>query len=103
MSFTVVPIHNLSLPSGSLIPFGNDVVLQDVPEWLKRDKGTLHRLSEEERTSTLDSTHAWVASYDAKAIGEPDPRWKGSTQKSIQELKLDSIVVANFAMWLILP
>jgi hypothetical protein len=31
MSFTVVPLHNLDLPAGTIIPFGTKFVLQDVP------------------------------------------------------------------------
>lgn len=35
MSFTVVPLHNLSLPLGTRIPFGADFTLQEIPPWVK--------------------------------------------------------------------
>ena len=34
MAFTVVPLHNVSLPVGTRVPFGDDLVFQDTPEWV---------------------------------------------------------------------
>jgi len=45
MSFTVVPLHNLDLGTGTRIPFGTKFVLQDVPQWLKDDTRFLGDLS----------------------------------------------------------
>ena len=102
MSFTVVPIHNLDLAAGTQIPFGNGFVLGDVPEWLKKEP-ILKDLSRHDRQGVLDAKHAWVAEYEASAIGEPDPSWKGKEPKSVQELKLESIYLANIALWLMQP
>jgi len=102
MSFTVVPMHNLMLVAGTEIPFGSGSVLQDVPGWLKKE-AMLNDLSRRDRMSTLYAKHALVAEYDASAIGEPDPLWKGKNPKSIQELKFDSVVLANIALWLMHP
>jgi hypothetical protein len=102
MSFTVVPLHNLSLPVGTQIPFGNGLVLQDVPEWLRKEP-ILKDLSRSDRYSLSEAKHALVAEYEASAIGEPDPSWKGKEPKSIQELKLESVYLANMALWLMHP
>jgi hypothetical protein len=40
MSFSVAPLRNLSLPDRTKIPFGSGFFLQDVPQWVKDDKGT---------------------------------------------------------------
>src|SRR5580704_5204457 len=77
MSFTVVPLHNLNLPVGSRIPFGKKFVLQDVPEWLKKDTGFLNDIARHDWVGTLEAKHALVSEYGAASIGEPDPEWKG--------------------------
>ena len=52
MSFTVVPLHNLALPSKVVIPFGK-FTIQDVPDWLLKEP-ILHHLSTHDR----DSVHS---------------------------------------------
>jgi hypothetical protein len=99
MAFTVVPLHNISLPAGTQIPFGNGFVFQDVPEWLKKDQGILNNLSFHDRESALGAKHALVAEYPSAAIGEPDPQWKGKEPKPIQETQFQSVILANLALW----
>src|ERR1035441_9168232 len=62
---TVVPLHNLDLPRGTCIPFGNGFVLQDTPGWIKVDKGTLADINRNDRNLVLDGKHALVAGYRA--------------------------------------
>src|ERR1039458_3917862 len=88
MSFTVVPLYNLSLGKGARIPFGDGFVLQDVPEWL-RNEPVLKEITCTDRQWVLAAEHALVAEYEAAAIGEPDPGWKGKVPKSIQEVKAE--------------
>jgi hypothetical protein len=102
MSFTVVPLHNISLPAGTQIPFGHDFTLQDVPDWVKNAE-VLNDLSRHDKQSTMDAKHAFVAEYEAAAIGEPDPAWQGQQPQSIQELKFQSAMLANMALWLRQP
>lgn len=102
MSFTVVPLHNLSLDPGTHAAFSDGFVFQDVPAWLKNEP-ILNDLSRHDRQSVSDARHALVAEYEAAAIGEPDPSWKGKNPKSIQELKFQSAILANFALWLRQP
>jgi hypothetical protein len=103
MSFTVVPIHNLDLPAGTCIPFGDGFVLQDVPDWVKSDSHILADINRNDRDLTLDAKHAFVAEYEAEAIGQPDPNWKGKNPKGIQDLKFQSAMLANLAIWLRQP
>src|SRR5258708_27236807 len=102
VSFTVVPLHNLNLPAGSRVAFGNDFVLQEVPEWVKKGS-QLEHLSRNDRQRTLDASHALVAEYEASSIGEPEPAWMGENPKAIQEMKLEAAMLANMARWLIQP
>lgn len=103
MSFTVVPLHNLNLPAASRIPFGRKFVLQGVPEWLKKDTGFLNDIARHDRVGTLEAKHALVSEYQAASIGEPDPEWMGQKPRGIQELRFQSAILANMAMWLIQP
>jgi hypothetical protein len=103
MSFTVVPLHNLNLATGTTVPFGNGLVLQDVPQWVKDDTSYLADINLNDRQETLDAKHAFVAEYEAEAIGEPDPNWKGTKPKSIQDVKFQSAMLANLALWLRQP
>ena len=63
----------------------------------------LQQLSKHERDGALAARHALVAEYPAAAIGEPDPAWKDSPPKSIQETKFQAAILANLALWLMHP
>src|SRR2546422_766846 len=102
MAFTVVPIHNLGLSPGARADFGSGFVFQDLPQWL-REEGILKDISFQDRQAVLEAKYALVAEYQAAAIGEPDPSWKGQNPKSIQERKGEAAILANFAMWLRQP
>jgi hypothetical protein len=102
MSFTVVPLHNLNLPTDSRAEFGSGFILQEVPEWVKKDP-MLDHLSYPDRHSILVSKHALVSEYEAASIGEPDPLWAGKEPKSIQERKFEAAILANVVLWLVQP
>jgi len=106
MAFTVVPLHNVSLTLGTRIPFGNDLVFQDTPAWVKEDRSFLKYLAEHDKQSVLDSKHAFVAEYEADSIGEPDPDHKpkdGEPQRTIQAAKTRLAILGNLAVWLRQP
>jgi hypothetical protein len=103
MSFTVVPLHNLTLPRGTRIPFGKGFVLTDIPEWVLADETAMADLSSDDRRLTTDASHALVAEYRANSWGYPDPEWKGTKPKSIQDLHFQAAMLANMAIWLIRP
>jgi hypothetical protein len=102
VSFTVVPLHNLALEKGTRIPFADGIVFQDVPEWV-REESFLNYLSHHDRQSVLEASQAFVAEYEASAIGEPDPSWMGDEPKAIQDIKTESALLANLALWLRQP
>jgi hypothetical protein len=101
VAFTVVPIHNLDLPVGTVIPFGRFTV-QDVPEWL-RNEPILKDLSKRDRKSLGDATQALVSEYQADSYGYPDPEWTGTQPKGIQALRWQSALLANMCMWMVMP
>lgn len=103
MSFTVVPLHNVELDQGTTIPFGAKFTFQGVPEWLKHDDEFLKDLSREERCGTLAARHALVSEYYADCFGYPDPEWKGTKPRGIQDLRIQSALLANLSIWLIQP
>lgn len=102
MAFTIVPLHNLDLPTGTHIPFAGGFTLADLPSWVKDDE-FLTLLGHNERESVRSAKQALVAEYDADAIGEPDLSWKGKEQRSIQDGKVESAMLANLALWLRQP
>ena len=63
MAFTVVPLHNLSLPAGTRIPFGSSFVLQDIPPWVKNDRGILAGIHNNDRQLIDHDHHALIAEY----------------------------------------
>lgn len=101
MSFTVVPLHNLKLPAGTALPFGK-FTIQDVPEWLRKES-ILKELGRHERESVQQSQHALVSEYEAHSYGHPDPEWTGTQPKGIQDLRWQSALLANMAMWMVMP
>lgn len=102
MAFTIVPLHNLHLPPGSIIPFGK-FTIQEVPKWLLNDKDVMKRLSEHEREGLKRAGHALVSQYEATSYGHPDPEWTGQEPKGIQDLRWQSALLANMCMWMIWP
>lgn len=46
---------------------------------------------------------AFVAKYEADAMGERDPDWKGISPRTKQDRALDAIRFANIGMWLARP
>lgn len=101
VSFTVVPIHNLNLPPGTVIPFGK-FTIQDVPEWLLKAP-ILNRLSEHDRVDVHRAKQALVSEYEADSYGCPDPEWTGTQPKGIQDLRWQSALLANMSFWMVMP
>ena len=93
MSVTIVPLHNLHLPAGSVVPFGK-FNIEDVPEWLLKDS-ILKDLSSHDRKGVKKATQALVSEYVADSYGFLDPQWTGNGQKGIQDLRWQSALLAN--------
>jgi hypothetical protein len=101
VSFTVVPLHNLDFPAGTVIRFGR-FAIQDVPQWLLKES-ILEDLSKRDRGSVHQAKQALVSEYYADSYGYPDPEWTGTTPKSIQDLCWQSALLANMSMWMVMP
>lgn len=103
MSFTVAPFRNLNIGQGTKVPFAEGFFLQDVPQWVKEDKGILGDINYHDRQAILDAKHALVCEYEANSIGQPDPTWRETSPRSIQDSKSEAAVLANLAIWLKQP
>lgn len=96
---TVVPIQNVSLDVGAQFEFAGGVILAPTPPWVSKDK-MLDNLSSWDREAVQDCPFSLIATYEAAALGDPDPAWTGTKPKSIQETKYELCVLANLALWL---
>jgi hypothetical protein len=99
---TVTPIHNLDVSIGSPVDFGSGLQFAPLPDWIAKDS-MVERLSATERQSIQEVRHAFVSEYEAASLGDPDPAWKGSEPKGIQETKYELAVLGNLALWLSCP
>lgn len=95
---TVVPLANVTIDPESRFEFTGGIILAQMPAWV-RDEKMLESLSEWDRESVKESSAAFIAAYEAKALGSPDPTWTGKTPKSIQETKYELCILANLALW----
>lgn len=99
---TIIPLHNLSLEADALWQFADGFVLGALPAWV-RTESMLNDLNRWDREGIEEAGHAFIATYAAASLGEPDPAWQGPTPKSIQETKYEIGVLGNLALWLSRP
>lgn len=99
---TVAPVQGVDLGAEERFEFGEGVLLTSTPTWVAKQE-ILQRLSEGDRRAVELVRHAFVATYEAAALGDPDPAWTGADPKSIQETKYELCVLANLALWLSRP
>jgi hypothetical protein len=102
MYHTVIPIHNLGLELQQPVQFGHGFRLGPLPEWVLGDS-MLKDLNRMARERVADSRLAFVATYEANALGDPDPDWKEEKPRGIQEAKYEAGVMANLALWIARP
>jgi Apea-like HEPN len=96
---TVAPVYNLDLPVASEFDLAGGLKLTSVPSWLPKDS-SLQSMSEADREAVETAHHAFVLTYEATALGDPDPDWTGAEAKSIQQSKYELLVLGNLALWL---
>lgn len=106
---TIAPVNNpWCLPDDLVLPcqLCEDVFLRPLPDWL------LEKESEESvdllRPKLLeaidkDVRHCIAVEYEADAFGSPDPNWKGTEPRSIQDSAFEKIQHVFFALWLVRP
>lgn len=99
---TVVPIQNVDLGADARFEFAGGLLLTATPPWVPKQQ-MLQGLSEGDRQAVQHASHAFVVTYEAAALGDPDPGWAGADPKSIQETKYELCVLANLALWLSRP
>lgn len=79
-------------------------MLTTVPAWVRQDGQTLLKgLSLGDQEAIQDARYAFVAAYEAEALGTPDPTWTGARPRSIQDAKHELCILANLALWLTKP
>ena len=89
---TVIPINNTDLGGDDTFDFGGDFVLAPLPEWVKKDT-QLDDVNRYDRDAVREATHGLVSRYEAAALGDPDPEWRGSEPRSIQVRKYEEGVM----------
>ncbi len=98
---TVVPLHHVYLKTDTAVEFGAGLTFGPMPAWIFSENQTLMKsLSEGDQEAIKQSRHAFVITYEAASLGDPDPDNPG---KSVQESKYELCVMANFALWLSKP
>lgn len=76
--------------------------MEPVPNWVKDDEA-LKLLSWTDREHARDADLAFVAEYEADALGTPDPEWTGTSLRSIQAATDEKFALASVALWLAKP
>lgn len=102
MYHTVIPLQNLRLDLQHGIEFADGFVLGPLPEWVRTDP-ILKDLNKWDQRRVADAQLAFTATYDAVALCDPDPAWKGTEPRAIQDAKYEAGVMANLALWLAKP
>lgn len=99
---TVAPINNVTLAGDARFEFAGGLLLTAKPPWVDREP-MLQSLSNHDQEEVRLATHAFVVTYEAAALGDPDPAWTGDKPRSIQDTKYDHCVLGNLALWLSRP
>jgi hypothetical protein len=73
-----------------------------MPDWVRTDS-ILEDLNKWDRRRVADAHWAFAATYEAVALGDSDPDWKGPEPRAIQDSKSEVGVMANLALWLAKP
>jgi len=93
------PLQDVALDADARFEFAGGILLTATPAWVAKEK-MLDSLSEWDRKAVQESPFCLIATYEAAALGDPDPAWAGSEPKSIQDTKYELCVLANLALWL---
>ena len=99
---TVVPFNNLKLADDAQFEFGAGLFLTAIPRWVAGQR-MLGCLSQHDREAVGLATHAFVVTYQAAALGDPDPESTGKEPRSIQQTKHEHCLLGNLALWLSRP
>lgn len=89
-------------PISEPIELSCGIRLEPVPSWVKSDDA-LKLLSWTDRENIRDAELTLATTYEAEALGSPDPEWKGASPRSIQSVVDEKFVLAAVALWLAKP
>jgi hypothetical protein len=98
----IAPIHNLALDTPEYFEFSRGVRLGPKATWVSKDP-ILKSFGVSDFQGVEDSKYEFMTEYYAEAWGSPDPNWKGSGPRSIQDSQYESVALANLALWLSQP
>lgn len=102
---TIAPVrYSGALDEQMDIPFnfGQGVAFCSLPDWLNEEQ-ILGKLSYGQRQEFRHLSFAFVVEYQADAPNTLDSEWIGHTPKSKQAHAIESIHLANLALWLAQP
>lgn len=99
---TIIPIRGIDLSPDQRFDFAEGMTLEPLPDWVSSHPW-LDKLGQHVKQSVQKATHGFVINYEAEALDSPDPAWQGPDLKSIQVVKYELAVLANFALWLSCP
>src|SRR5262245_38833506 len=102
MYHTVIPVLNLRLDLQQRIECADGFGIEPLPEWVRTDS-ILKDLNTWDQRRVADAQLALTATYDAVALGDPDPDWKGTAPRAVQDAKYEAGVMANLALWIAKP
>ena len=86
------------------VPFSlaGEVIISTIPDWLKTED-MMEGLGWNDRERFSLCRYALIKEYDAESLGDPDPNWRGATPLSKQSTVLQTIHLANLALWISKP
>lgn len=101
--FTIVPLDNRGTSLECVpVKFAKDVILCTAPNGIK-DAAILDKLALDDRRLFTNARLVLLREYGADSFGDPDPEWRGDNHRSKQDLALEAIQIANFALWIAKP
>ena len=98
---TVVPLHHWGTIE---VPFklADDVVIATSPAWIQSEE-ILNDLASDDREILKGRRYVLMREYDADSYGDPDREWSGKSPRSKQDKALETIQLANLALWIVKP
>jgi addiction module HigA family antidote len=98
---TVAPLYDLRMGPRESFNLAPDASLAPVPDWLRKDKSTLARLSQQDRDELAACTHCFLREYEVDQAAEMVARLDHkSGKRSAKGFTSDLVYLANLALWL---
>lgn len=95
---TIVPFHDLHLPSGASFSFSGDAHIDAVPAWLREDL-FVKELGLQDQDELARCTHCLIHDYHVAQPLSSVPA-SGAKPRSIHGVKVDLSYLVNLSLWL---